>query len=214
MFAMTVELLHTVYVIVHILGAVVGAGAALSSDVIFLAAIRDGIIKKDELSILKDASKVVWLGLLLVVLSGVGLFSLNFEALLVSSKFQLKMLLVLAIIVNGLIFARVHTPYMEARLGKKLFPKSKKNGEGDRTFLALSGVISATSWLMVVILGSVSSIPIGFVFALGLQLGFVALASAIALSTLENIINEAEKTALTGAFIMTVIAAISLVFVG
>ena len=60
----------TILLIGHIIGVALGAGGATMSDVLFLTSIRDNMIDKSELKLLRMASKVVVFGLGLLIITG------------------------------------------------------------------------------------------------------------------------------------------------
>lgn len=166
--------LKTIYTIMHIFGAVLGAGGAYVSDIMFLSSVKDEVISRTELRFLKIGSYFVWTGLTLLILSGLLLFSTNPTGYLASAKFLIKMFIILVIFINGLIFHLVHLPRIHRHMGSH-YPSSdefirKKN------FLIASGVVSVTSWTFALILGSLRSIPIEFTTALIAYIAFEILA--------------------------------------
>lgn len=160
--------LKTIYTIFHVFGAVLGAGGAYVSDAMFFSAVRDEVITKTELRFLRLGSTFVWLGLIILVISGALLFSTNPEAYMASSKFQIKMLIVAIIFVNGVIFHWGHMPHLHRHVDVH-YPSSDEFVRRKK-FLVASGVISFTSWTFAVILGMLRMIPFTFVDALLLYL--------------------------------------------
>lgn len=164
-----IELLKTLFTVVHILGAVIGAGGALYSDVIFFRSLADKKIDTKELSFLKTLSTFVWLGLILLIISGVGLFMLDPVKYMASTKFISKMSIVAILFINGLLFHAFHIPFIgrRARLREELFTNTP-GLEGAR--LVLSGIVSITSWFFALILGSLRSVPFEVMDILGVYL--------------------------------------------
>ena len=160
--------LKTIYTILHVFGAIVGAGGAYVSDAMFFSSVKDEVISQTELRFLRLGSMFVWIGLAIIVVSGALLFSTNPEAYLVSSKFQIKMLIVAVIFVNGLIFHWGHMPHLNRHVDTH-YPSSREFIRRKK-FLIASGVISFTSWTFAVILGGLRSIPFEFSEALVLYL--------------------------------------------
>lgn len=156
--------LKTVYTILHIFGAVIGAGGAFVSDAMFFSTVRDRVISKPELRFLKIGSNFVWAGLALLVISGLLLFSTDPAGYLQSDKFLIKMFVVLVIFLNGIIFHAVHLPRMY-RHADHHYPSSDEF-ERKKKFLVASGAISMSSWTFALILGGLRSIPIDFTTAL------------------------------------------------
>ncbi len=149
--------LHSIFIIVHLFGVVLGAGGAFISDGIFFTSLKDKIISKDEFRIIRTASNFIWGGLLLLVISGVGLFTQNVEVLSSSEKFISKMTVVVIIILNGIIFHFFHLPFLKRNLEKKLASKANPSSEKLIPFVLTSGVISIVSWASAVILGALRS---------------------------------------------------------
>jgi len=153
----------TVYTIFHIFGAIIGAGGAYVSDAMFFASIKDEVISKVELRFMKIGSTFVWVGLAILFVSGLLLFSTDPSGFLVSSKFQIKMFVVLIIFLNGLVFHMTHLPRMHRHAGHH-YPSSDEFTRKSK-FLIASGVVSVTSWTFSIILGSLRIIPIDFTTA-------------------------------------------------
>ncbi len=175
MFCMEHISLYSVLLLVHLFGIILGAGGAFVSDGIFFTALKDRIISSDELRILKAASHFIWLGLLLLAISGIGLFLQDIDRLSTSAKFISKMTVVLIIVANGLVFHLVHMPFIHGHLGKPLATKRKPAKAPLIPFVLASGVISMVSWTATIILGSLRSIPISYVGFLAVYSGAIAI---------------------------------------
>jgi len=167
--------LYGALLFVHLFGIILGAGGAFVSDGIFFTALKDRIISGDELRILKAGSHFIWLGLLLLVISGIGLFLQDIERLSTSTKFISKMTVVLVIVANGVIFHLVHIPFIHGHLGKPLATKRKPAKAFLIPFVLASGVVSMVSWTATIILGSLRSIPISYVGFMAVYSGAVAI---------------------------------------
>lgn len=166
--------LHTLFLIIHLFGVAIGAGGAFMSDGIFFTSIKDRKVSKDEFGIIKYSSFMTWFGLLLLIISGVGLFALNPEVLSQSTKFLVKMTIVGLLLVNGIIFHIKHLPFIGKHIGELLIKKNKPNDMQDVPGLFLSGVISITSWTLAIILGALNSIPFTYLGAIGLYLVIIS----------------------------------------
>ncbi|MBI4138082.1 MAG: hypothetical protein HY482_00610 [Candidatus Wildermuthbacteria bacterium] len=148
---------YTVFVIMHLIGVTLGAGGAFVSDVMFFASVKDKKISYSELRFLKLGGKVVIVGLCVLVVSGVLLFSLDPARYMESSKFLAKMTIVAVLILNGVLFHAVHMPMLN-RLEANPLPTSAEFFKKSSLFVA-SGAISLVSWLFALSLGAISSIP-------------------------------------------------------
>ena len=154
----------TIYTLFHIFGAIVGAGGAYMSDAMFFASIKDEVISKVELKFMKIGSTFVWIGLAILFVSGLLLFSTNPSVYIASSKFQIKMFVVLVIFRKGLVFHMTHLPRMH-RHADHHYPSSDEFSRKSK-FLIASGVVSVTSWTFSIILGTLRTIPVDFTLAL------------------------------------------------
>ena len=156
--------MNTFYIILHVFGAVIGAGGAYLSDIMFLSSVKDRVVSKTELRFLKVGSIFVWFGLVLLVVSGLLIFLSDPSHYANSSKFLIKMFVVLVIFINGLYFHLWHFPLLH-RHSDHHYPSSDEFAR-KKKFLVASGVISITSWTLALVLGSLSTIPVSFSTAL------------------------------------------------
>lgn len=168
----------TVYTILHLFGVALGAGGAFVGDVLFLFSTKDRNLDRSEFSLMKRAGAVVWLGLALLFISGVLLFLTNPEGYLVSSKFITKMIIVLIIALNGVLFHRVHLGTLEKLIGQNM--ASSKLFQEKSWFIYTSGAVSVVSWATALILGGLRMIPITVPVALLVYVGLIAFAAFVA----------------------------------
>lgn len=155
--------------IFHILGIVLGLGMATMSDFFFFKFLKDRRISEKEEKVLKTFSKIIWAGLTVLILSGVGLYLPHGNDLLKSPKFLAKMVVVGVIIVNGILLNTLISP----KLTKIMFlPRWR------RLAFAL-GAISIVSWYAAFILGMWRNLPFGFAYIFGTYLIFLAMAVTI-----------------------------------
>ena len=171
--------LKTIYTIFHVFGAVLGAGGAFVSDAMFFSSVKDKVISKTELRFMKIGSTFVWIGLGILFVSGLLLFSTNPAGYLDSSKFLIKMGIVLVIFLNGLVFHLTHLPRMRRHAGHH-YPSSDEF-ERKKKLLIASGVVSVTSWVFALVLGVLGSIPVTLTEALIIYVVFEVVAVSIAL---------------------------------
>ena len=128
---------------VHIGGLVGGGGCAIAADRATLQAWRAGTdAMREEARRLQLAHTAVIGGLVLVLVSGVLLLLANLDAYLETPMFWIKMGLVAALIVNGVILTRAG--------------RSAANGRRDaQRVLALSAIASLTLWFATTFAGAV-----------------------------------------------------------
>src|SRR3989344_3032840 len=173
--------LNTILVIAHVIGVALGVGGASLSDLLFFRSIKDKVISKDEFESLMTASKIIWVGLFILILSGLAIFlSIYLERgsipMLASPKWQAKLTWVGIIFANGIFFKSVIFTKIKNLVGKEL---SLENTKSVLWYFSISGFISIFSWYSVTI---ISLLPRSFrppyllligVYALILVLGIV-----------------------------------------
>ena len=148
---------HNLLILFHILGVAVGFGGVVMSDYIFLSSMRVGEIAKERFVFLKESSRMVWIGVLLMVISGALLFFEFPDRYLASGKFLAKMTLVAILIINGAFFHWFHLPRLRRYLDADLstLPEFKKHFPT----LLVSGAVSSVSWLGALLLGVLGRSP-------------------------------------------------------
>lgn len=133
---------------VHLLGFALGLGGATISDIMFFKALKRKQITSDTYYALSTLSKVIWIGLVLLIFSGLVIFWLIYAEqgslpMLLSPRWQMKLLLVGVVLVNGFVFMGRIFPFLKSLVGttltlQTLSPKILS--------LAISGTVSILSW--------------------------------------------------------------------
>lgn len=146
--------------IVHVFSVVIGMGSALVSDILFNNFIKDKKINISENTTLSTLSKVVWVSLFCIVLSGIALFLSDPIKYSNSVKFFVKMTIVGVVIINGYMFQRVVHPALKkiSFTDTNIHHKYVKIRKMSFAF----GAISLASWLSAFVLGMLSSIPFSY----------------------------------------------------
>lgn len=170
----------TVYTIIHVFGAIIGAGGAFVSDGMFFDTVKDGRVAKRELEFMKLGGKFVWTGLFVLLVSGILLVSTDPARYLASDKFIAKVIIVAIIAVNGVVFHTIHIPHIRNHLGIKL--KESETFLKKSSFIMMSGALSFVSWVFTVILGSLRHVPYRYTVILSVYVVCVALAMIVALN--------------------------------
>jgi hypothetical protein len=152
--------LKTILLVLHVFGAVIGAGGAFVSDGMFMTSIRDGRMSRTELRFLLLGSRYVWAGLFLLILSGIGMFALAPAAYLASGKFLAKMTIVAVLTINGILFHRLHIPVLRGALDEPL--QSSAVFMRRAPFIFISGAVSMVSWASALVLGMLKGVPYGY----------------------------------------------------
>lgn len=169
----------TIYTIIHVFGAIIGAGGAFVSDGMFFDTIKDGRVTKRELDFMKLGGKFVWTGLFVLLVSGILLVSTDPARYLASDKFIAKVIIVAVIVVNGVVFHTIHIPHIRNHLGIKL--KESETFLKKSSFIMASGALSLTSWVFAVILGSLRHVPYSYIQIVGVYFVCVLVAVLAAL---------------------------------
>lgn len=146
----------TIFVILHLIGLALGLGGAMVSDFLFFKFLKDLKLDKHELYVMGLLSSVVWAGLFLLIATGACIYLSDSVKYLASSKFLIKMFIVLAITLNGCV---LHF-YVKPRLKLIDWKAGLKDSHRSIRKIAFAcGSISIISWLLATVLGSLSSIP-------------------------------------------------------
>jgi hypothetical protein len=126
----------------HVGGLVAGGGCAVAADRMILMAIRDDSSAREaRLSTLKGIHRIVLVGLVVVIASGVLMFGADVDMFIVSKVFWLKMGLMLLLMVNGLVLVRAE----------------RRVEEGDQsawTPLKYTATLSLVLWFLTTLAGS------------------------------------------------------------
>lgn len=165
--------------LIHVLGFALGIGGAFTTDVLFFRFLKDLRISRWEASIMKALSKVLWLGVTLLLFSGAWLFSMDTETYLNSARFLAKMTIVLIIILNGTILHFYFSPHLH-KVSYKGHPERIRRDTPIRIGAFASGAISMTSWLFALGIAWVKWQDVPYLAYIGAYL--LALAFAISIS--------------------------------
>lgn len=158
---------------VHLFGLAIGLGGATMADLFFFKFLRDLRISVREADVLRAISQFIWLGLALLVISGIGLVLTDPVGYFSSTKFLVKMMVVLVIIVNGAFLNLSITPKLvHISFGD---PHRHYKGElrADRRLAYALGAISASSWYSAFILGLTPFVLLDFWPLLGVYVAIV-----------------------------------------
>lgn len=159
-----------IIIILHAFGAALGIGSATVSDILFFRSLKDGKISQGESSTLKVMTRLVWIALSLIILTGLMLLLSDIPKYLASSKFIVKMIIVGILTLNGIIITLV----MHKRMKDMSFVTRRH-----RIFKRIGfaqGALSVSSWYLAFLLGSLRSIPYTVKEGLGIYLIILLLA--------------------------------------
>ena len=182
--------MYSIFIILHVLAAALGAGAAFVSDAHFFASTKDKKIDEGEFRLMSVSGKLVWLGIVLSLLTGFGILWLSDFGQLSSPKFLAKATIFGVIVINGIVLHRYHFPLFSrmckagSTLRKVCDPSEAKRRI---TAIALSGSLSMVSWLSVVILGAWHGATVSYGTVITAYLLVYVFAALIALHVVHKI---------------------------
>lgn len=182
---------ETILTGLHILGAIIGMGAAFTSDAIFFSSIRDEKVSRTELRFIKLGGRLVWIGLGLIVLSGALLFLGDPEYYLASAKFLSKMTIVGVLVVNGALFHLIHIPRFH-RHANHHFPSSDEFMRAVPLLLA-GGVVSTVSWFSALALGLWRGMPYAYLEVMGAYLVLLAFGACFTILFKKHFVPHSRK---------------------
>ncbi len=147
---------------IHLFGFGIGLGAVTIMDVLFFKFLKDLKISEFESEVLFTISQVVWLVLVVLIISGVGLYLPKADILNESGKFLAKMVIIAVIIANGIFLNIIVSPKLvNISFGKTHTHEVKKSSKLKK-FAYASGAISLTSWYYASALGIAKNPTLGF----------------------------------------------------
>ncbi len=174
------SIIKTPATILHVLAVVGGMGSALLSDILFNFYAKDRQINKTEQKTLEILSKVVWISLIVISLSGIAIFLSDIEKYLASAKFLAKMTILGVLLANGYLL----NSYAWKHLLRPGFFTAKRESLARKISFA-GGAISVISWLSVCTLGVMDSLPFSYTHIIGLY-GLIILVGILGALLLEN----------------------------
>lgn len=167
----------TFLLIGHIIGLAMGAGGATMSDILFLTSITDDVLTAVELRLLKRASVVVIVGLLLLYVTGIGFLFVREEG--VGQRFWAKMTIVGILTLNGAIMHwRVFPILQEMAQLRPLLSVETFRANG-RLF-TITGSVSLVSWYGALVLGAWRTLELSYGAMIGIYVAVLLLTAVIA----------------------------------
>lgn len=145
------------WVVIHNLGFILGIGSATITDLFFFRFLKDNKISQEEKEAMDTLTSIIWMGLAILVISGLALYVPDHARLSMSAKFLVKVVVVAVIAINGFFLNMFIAPYLRRLSFEGTVPARRFR----RLAFALGG-ISITSWYLAFLLGSFRQIPISF----------------------------------------------------
>lgn len=178
------EILHTLASTAHLIGVVLGVGTATVSDLLFFRFLRDGHISPREAQMLQALHPLLWSALGMLFVSGAFLVAQDPSGYFALPKFQLKLIVVVVIALNGVLLHYVVSP----RLRRIHFGPSRSHRRADelhriRRIAFSCGAVSITSWYTAVFLGMLRTIPVSLPLGVTLYGFLLTVAIAVAIRT-------------------------------
>ena len=164
---------HLIILILHVIGVAVGAGGATMSDVLFLTSIADNKIDHSELKLLKIASYMVVIGLVLLTVTGLSFFLVGAAE---SPRFWAKMSIVSIAAINGMVMHQIAFPIFE-RCAKHKTTLTSAAFTRHAPLLVTAGTISAISWYAALVLGMWRTLTLPYLSIIGIYAAVVLVAA-------------------------------------
>lgn len=145
----------TMLIIMHLLGLVLGLGAATVADFLFMETILRNRVTHSQYTYLKLVTKLVSAGLFVLVATGFAFFmvyAVEDPKLMYNPKVWAKVTIVGLIALNGFIMHHFVFPMFEKNINRPLM--SAPSLLNRRFLLFACGAISGTSWYCALILGT------------------------------------------------------------
>lgn len=153
--------------IAHALGIALGLGGATIADIFFFRFLRDFKISEWETGVMNVLSQIIWFALALLVFSGITLYAPASATLNIDPRFQVKVLGVLIIIINGAFLNLLIAPQLvNISFHEKIKHPAGHMDKTRRLAFAL-GAVSLTSWYTVFLLGSLHGLEWSFSLIVG-----------------------------------------------
>ncbi|MBI4117570.1 MAG: vitamin K epoxide reductase family protein [Parcubacteria group bacterium] len=147
------------FVLMHLIAVGLGVGGATIGDILFFKFLKDFRISRFEADVLRTLSQIIWTALGIFFISGAAIYLTDMAKYNESSKFLVKMFIVLVITINGFFLNLVIAPkLMKISFHKKHDHKARELAKYRKLAFSL-GAISLTSWYTALILGSMHQIP-------------------------------------------------------
>jgi uncharacterized membrane protein len=160
------------WIIIHNIGFILGLGGATITDVLFFRFLKDHLISEERKMTMDTLSNVIWVGLGILIVSGIMLYLPEQARLDVSPKFLLKVIVVSVITINGFLLNMFVAP----RLRQLSFENTPPARHFRKLAFALGG-ISLSSWYTAFFLGSLRTIKVPFHTGLMVYIGILAVVS-------------------------------------
>ncbi len=170
----TIEIYTRVATILHLIGVILGVGSATITDILFFRFVGDKHITAKEAKLMDSLTKIIWIALIILIVSGIMLFIPSFERLANSGKFLTKNFGLLVLVINGLVLGYYIRPKLVkidfSNNGKSRFGLSHEVNRKMRRLATIAGVVSITTWYFIFILGALRGITFPAVYGISIYI--------------------------------------------
>lgn len=187
MFIFDIVSLHDIYVIVFSIALALGFGAAVFSSMVWLVVLRDTELSADEAAIIKSGRTVGWAGILLYSLSGIGLFTLSYEAMLALGIFRAAAIIFVVLVCSQLI--------VQYGLLPRLLPEKRASQGASHigVFYAFAEIVILVSWLFLVLHHALYRFVIDMWLVLSLYFASITFLSYFYLAFTRHMLGSARR---------------------
>ncbi len=173
----TIEIYTRGATILHLIGVILGVGSATITDILFFRFVSDKHVTAKEAKLMDSLTKIIWVALIILIISGIMLFIPNFERLSHSGKFLTKNVGLLVLVVNGLVLGYYIRPKLVkidfSNNGKSRFGLSHDTNRKMRILATIAGVVSITTWYFIFILGALRGITFPAIYGISVYIGIL-----------------------------------------
>lgn len=196
------SLMKSAIKVMHLLGIILGLGAATVLDLVIVKFLVAGQIQSDQISIVKFVTGIVSVGLAILWFSGI-LYLVHYAAFdpskLWNQKVWAKIAIVGVLTINGYFIHHIVLPLMEKQVGRALFAGLSRK---QCALMLIFGTISATSWYVPLVLGAMPHFNF-VVPAPGLLVAY-AILLAIAIGATQGMVSAMQRGGATQGMVTAI----------
>lgn len=160
------------FTLLHVLSVIAGMGSALTADILFNFFAKDKYLNQKEIKTSSLLSRIVWISLFCIILSGIALFLSDIAKYSESTKFLAKMSIVGILTFNGFILSK----FVWSSVISKGFLVLRKY-RGVRKVSFVCGMISVVSWIFACVLGILDKVGFSYLQIMSVY-GFIIFCGA------------------------------------
>lgn len=161
--------------LLHLIGFALGVGGATIGDLLYTKFLKDFKFSAEETVITRLMTQIVWIGLLLIFISGIGLFAPDKSAIFTNGQALLNIIILIIIIINDAFLTLLVTP-------KMIEASEKTNGLNIRGTLKMRKIsfalmsVSFVSWYTALALSFIENISYSFNQIISIYIGLLIVA--------------------------------------